>query len=277
MLDPISRHTRRHLASFIALALLASARIALADSIPAQQWSFVLTPYLWVPTARGTLDFNARPPNAGAPSVALEPSRYLHNLDLALMLAFEARKGDWSVLSDLMYLNFSTQKAAVRSVSGPLGIVEVPVNSDTSVGLHSAVWTLAGGYTIARGSSWTLDVIGGTRYMNIEATLDWQFSGGIGLLPSAGSLSQREELWDAIAGVRGRVKWGNGKWFTPYYVDAGTGSSARTWQAQTGIGYAFDWGDLAVTYRYLAYDMNDRKLLQSVSFGGVALGAGFHF
>jgi hypothetical protein len=113
--------------------------------------------------------------------------------------------------------------------------------------------------------------------MTMEASLDWQFSGGIGLLPPSGNFSQREDLVDGIIGARGKIKWGDSNWFTPYYVDVGTGSSALTWQAQTGLGYSFKWGDLVVAYRYLAYDMSDRKLLQNVSFGGVAFGASFHF
>ena len=272
-----NHHIRAHLVYFGMLALLATAPLCRADSVPSEAWSFALTPYVWLPTIHGTLNFNAPPPSTGAPSVALEPSRYLSNLDLALMLGFEARKGDWSIFTDAMYLEFSDEKAAVRSVSGPAGIVQVPVNSNTSVGLKAVVVTLAGGYTVARADSGTLDVIGGVRYMTMEASLDWQFAGSIGLMPQAGSTSQRDDLWDGIIGVRGRLNWGGSKWFTPYYLDVGTGASALTWQALTGVGYSFGWGDLILTYRYLAYDMKDEKLLQNTSFGGLALGAAFHF
>jgi len=271
------QHTRARFVCLAVLALLATAPLCRADSVPSEQWSFTLTPYVWLPTIHGTLNFNPPPPSAGAPSVALEPSRYLNNLDLALMLGFEARKGDWSILADAMYLEFSDEKAAVRSVSGPGGIVQVPVNSNTSVGLKSVIVTLAGGYTVARADSGTLDVIGGVRYMTMEASLDWQFAGSIGLMPQAGSTSQRDDLWDGIVGVRGRLNWGSSKWFTPYYLDVGTGSSALTWQALAGIGYSFGWGDVILTYRYLAYDMKDEKLLQNTSFGGLALSASFHF
>lgn len=277
MFDRFVHHTRAHIVSLAVFALLAIAPTCRADSASSEQWSFVLTPYVWIPTVHGTLDFNAPPPASGAPSVALEPSRYLSNLDLALMLGFEARKGDWSILSDALYLDFSNEKAAVRSVSGPGGIVQVPVNTNTSAGLKSVVWTLAGGYTVARADWGTVDVIGGIRYMTVEASVDWQFAGSLGLLPQAGSFSQRDDLWDAVAGVRGRLKWGGSNWFTPYYLDVGTGSSALTWQALAGIGYSFGWGDLALTYRYLAYDMKDQKLLQNITFGGAALGASFHF
>jgi hypothetical protein len=277
MFNWFCHHARAPLVCLAVLALLGTAPMCRADSPSSEQWNFVLTPYLWVPTLHGTLSFNAPPPDPGAPTVALEPSRYLHSLDLALMLAFEARKGDWSILTDIMYLNFSNQKASVRTVSGPGGIVQVPVNSDTSVGMHSTVWTLVGGYTVARGDSGTLDVIAGTRHLTVDASLDWNFAGSLGLLPQSGSYSQSDDLWAAIAGVRGKLKWGDSKWFTPYYLDVGTGSSAMTWQALTGISYSFDWGDLGLSYRYLSYDMKDDKLLQNMSFGGLAFGANFHF
>jgi hypothetical protein len=277
MLRSFSLHGRVHFVRLVALALLATAAPCRADSVPSEQWSFALTPYVWLPTVHGTLNFNPPPPSPGAPSVALEPSRYLSSLDLALMLGFEARKGDWSVFTDAIYLEFSNEKAAVRSVSGPGGIVQIPVNSNTSVGLKSVIATLAGGYTVARSDSATLDVFGGVRYMTMEASLDWQFAGSVGLLAQSGTTSERDELWDGIVGVRGRLKWGGSKWFTPYYLDVGTGASALTWQALTGIGYSFGWGDVILTYRYLAYDMKDEKLLQNTSFGGLALGASFHF
>jgi hypothetical protein len=268
---------RAHLVCLGMLALLAAAPLCRADSVPAEQWSFTLTPYVWLPTVHGTLNFNAPPPTPGAPTVALEPSRYLNNLDLALMLGFEARKGDWSIFTDAMYLEFSNEKAAVRTVSGPGGIVQVPVNTNTSVGLKSVIVTLAGGYTVARADSGTLDLIGGVRYMTMEASLDWNFAGSPGLMAQSGTYSQRDDLWDGIVGVRGRLNWGSSKWFTPYYLDVGTGASALTWQALAGIGYSFGWGDVILTYRYLAYDMKDDKLLQNTSFGGLALGASFHF
>ena len=84
-------------------------------------------------------------------------------------------------------------------------------------------------------------------------------------------------IWDGIIGVRGRVRWGETPWFTPYYLDVGAGSSNLTWQAMLGIAYGFKWGDVVLAHRTLFYDQNDDKLLQDFRFSGPTLGATFRF
>jgi len=62
-----------------------------------------------------------------------------------------------------------------------------------------------------------------------------------------GSHTQKEELWDAIASVRGRVKLGSGNWFVPYYLDADGGSSTPTWHLED---ISFSGPALAVAFRF---------------------------
>jgi hypothetical protein len=241
------------------------------------RWHFTLTPYLWLPNIDGTLKFSVPPGAGGGPSVDVGPNSYLEKLDFALMLAGEARRGDWAIISDLIYLDFSGESSAVKSVSGPGGAIQVPVNANTSTGLKGLVWQLAAGYTVARSPTATYDVLGGFRYFGMEASVQWQLAGPVGLLPQAGSHTRKEELWDAIVGVRGRVTLGGGNWFVPYYLDAGGGSSTLTWQGMTGIGYAFRWGDALLAYRHLYYDQKGDKLLQDINFSGPALAVSFRF
>ena len=87
----------------------------LALSVPgfAQQaperWSFTLTPYLWLPNVDGTLKYGVPPGASGAPEVGVGPNNYLENLSAVLMLAAEARSGQWSIVSDLIYLRFESE------------------------------------------------------------------------------------------------------------------------------------------------------------------------
>jgi hypothetical protein len=155
--------------------------------------------------------------------------------------------------------------------------VQVPVNANTQTGLKGLVWELAASYTVSRSSTATFDVLGGLRYAGLEASVDWQFAQPVGLLPQSGSTSQKVDLWDAIVGVRGRARLGEGKWFVPYYLDAGAGSSTFTWQGQAGIGYSFKWGDALLAYRHLYYDQKSDKLIQDMRFSGPALAATFRF
>jgi hypothetical protein len=263
--------------ALLGLALAACAPAGAAEDAYDGRWHFSLTPYVWVPSIDGTLNFNTPPGASGQPQVSITPINFLEYLNVPVMLAGEARKGNWSLFTDIVYVDFSGEKAVVKSVSGPLGLVQVPIDAGSQVGLRGTVWTLGGSYTAIRGPSATLDVLGGFRYLSVTASLDWQFSGGIGLLPASGSFSQSEHLWTAIVGVKGKVKLGTGNWFVPYYLDVGTASSTQTWQAVAGIGYALTWGDVLLVYRHLQYDGGDDKLIGQLRLGGPALGVSFRF
>ena len=112
------------LAALFAIGALIASTGASAQA-GGDQWRFTLTPYLWLPNVDGTLKFSVPPGAGGSPSVGVGPNDYLENLDFALMLAGEARRGDWAIISDLIYLDFAGESSAVKSVSGPGGIVQV--------------------------------------------------------------------------------------------------------------------------------------------------------
>ena len=264
------------------LAALLGATALLGEASAQESWNFSLTPYIWLPNINGTLKY-AIPPGGGArPEVETGPNDYLENLSFALMLAGEARKGKWSVFTDLIYLDFDSEGSTVKAVNFGGDRVSTALNASTRSSFTGVAWTLAGGYAAVQDPKHTLDVLGGLRYFGLEASSDWQLSAAVSgpngqTFAQSGRISQREDLWDVIVGVRGRLKLGEGGWFLSYYADMGAGSSALTAQALLGAGYAFKWGELATTYRYVSYDMDDDGLLQDIRFAGPAFGATFRF
>jgi len=281
---------RKNRALRVGLALMTLIAVSLpayaGEPAPADKWTFALRPYLWAPGISGTLKYDIPPTGDGAANVDFS-SYVLENLNFALMLTAEARKGDWSVLTDVVYLDVESGDTNVKSVSftGPGGRFEVSVgaNLDTNASLSGVLWELAGGYTVARGGNSSLDLLAGFRLLTIKAETDWLLSGSItdnvsgGTFARSGGVSQSETLWDGIIGIRGTVGLGDSRWAIPYYLDVGTGSSALTWQGVAGIEYRYDWGDLQLMYRYTYYDMKEGKLLQNVSLGGPAIGVNFRF
>lgn len=272
------------LAALIAIANLTVP--AHAQKAPSsERWTYALTPYLWLPSVDGTLKYSL-PPGSGSPSVEVDSETLLDALDFGLMLAGEARRGKWSVFGDFIYLKLSASKSAVRSVDFNVAPAINPFSTTANLGteaeLKGSLLTLAGGYSLADNPDSQVDAIAGLRYFHVTATTNWRLSAAVAgpgpgqTFAAAGGISKTEDLWDAIVGVRGRAKLGD-RWFLPYYLDIGAGSSDLTWQALAGVSYGFKWGELTFAYRHLEYDQGDNKLLQNFKFSGPLLGATFRF
>ena len=249
-------------------------------------WNFTLGLYVWLPTINADLKYGLPANQPGSPGVKIGPNDYLTNLNFAVPVVGEARKGNFSIFTDVMYLSLTGTGSHIREIDIGPGHFPVPPTLDigTETDLKALEWTLVGGYTVAKGDGGNLDVIGGLRYLGAKFTTDWHLSAdftlpdGSHVFTRTGSISQRQDLWDGIVGVRGRIKAGE-KWFFPYYADIGAGSAKLTWQLIGGAGYSLGKTgktDLVLVYRYLAYEGNSDKLMQKFSLGGVALAALFH-
>jgi len=274
-----------------ALAFLILAGGSMAATAPALAaadpydgaWHFSLTPYLWLPNVNGNVDARIPALRTAAGDVVRDvrlsaevgPNDYLENLSFAGMVTGEARKGDWSVLTDIIYIDFGDQSSKVRDITGPDGRALTAISRDISTSLSATVWTLAGAYTVAHAPTWNLDVLAGFRYVGIDTELKWSLSGSQGFLDAAGRASRNLSEWDGIAGVKGQVRFGDGHWFMPYYADIGTGSSNWTWQALLGLGYSFGWGDVSLSIRSLSYEFNDNDA--DLRMTGPALGVSFRW
>ncbi len=141
-------------------------------------------------------------------------------------------------------------------------------------------WTLAGTYTAIETPSYQLDVLAGTRLLKMDTTLSWRLNGNLGSLAVArtGANTAKPDWWDAIVGVRGRARLGEGgKWFVPYYADIGTGQSDLTWQAMAGVGYTFSWGESSASTATSNTSFDSSKALQDISFTGPAIAVGFRW
>lgn len=278
----------RHItaAAMITLALLAPAQVCAQSS--AERWTFSVLPYFWLPSVDGKLNYGPPPSGGSSANVSVDADTLLDNLDMALMLAGEARKGRWLIATDIIYLDFSKADSAVRSVDfnpgpGPINISTTGLNAGTQSSLKGWLWTLAGGYAAIQGPQATLDVLGGLRLLSLEASTDWQLTAavtgpaGTATFARSGSVERSEEIWTGIVGAKGRAQLGESSRFVNYYADVGGGSDTFTWQGVAGVGYAFKWGEIVFDYRYLYYSQSGDKLIDNLSFGGFGLGANFRF
>lgn len=270
----------------LALPLLAPLRVAAQSA--SDPWTFSIMPYLWLPSLDGKLRYGPPPAGGASPNVSMDSDGLLSDINAAFMVTGEARKGKWSIVTDVMYLDMSGSDSSVKSIdfnpgSGPINLTNSALDGGTDTSVTGTIWTLVGGYSVVQKPYATLDIIGGFRYFDLEASTDWRLSAtvtgpaGAQTFGQTGNVTKSEHLWDGLVGIRGRLKLAETNWFAPYYFDVGTGDSKLTWQAMAGIGYSLTWGDLVFAYRYLSYEQDDNKLVEDLHLGGFGFGVNFRF
>ena len=154
--------------------------------------------------------------------------------------------------------------------------IPATATANLTLDLKSSIWTVAGEYRLASDPAWTVDLLAGARMLRMKPTLGYSITGDVGpiVIPARdGSKQVDASAWDGIVGVKGLYAFGDDRrWFVPFYLDVGTGQSQLTWQISGGIGYSYNWGSVFATWRYLDYNFQSGKSLDSMSMSGPMLG-----
>ena len=229
------------------------------------EWQFAGAIYLWGSgiggdTVRGT-------------EVDVSFSDLMDNLEIGAMGAFAARKNNWSVLVDVIYMALGANNTTDLTV--PVGPIPVPVTTSTNVDVDALFVALAGGYNLYSDDKSTLDVIFGARNLDLKVDMFLELES----LGPGQSRRIKDSLtsFDGFIGLKGQASL-NDKWYLRYYVDYGAGDSDSTWQASAGVGYrAGDRVDVALVYRHLEWDFDSTRLVDDMNFDGPALGVIFRW
>lgn len=266
-------------ARLLALLTIGSLAAVFATSAVAQPgaeaWKKRIAIYGWLPDISGKTRF---PAGGSGPDIEVDAGTIVSNLNFTLMGAIDLRKGKWGMFSDVLYMDLGDTSSDTRDFT--LGSTPIPgdVTLDTRFDLKSWVWTLGATYALVDSGTNLTQLLLGARMLDMDQSLGFTFNGDIGSLPlpgRSGTAVVDATNWDAIVGIKGHVfLGGQQKWFLPYHADIGTGDSDLTWQAMTGIGYSFSWGETVLSWRYLEYDMDDIPI-QEIDFSGPMLGASF--
>src|SRR4051812_6691151 len=245
---------------------------------PGPTWRVGLSLYAYLPTIDGNFAF---PTRSGSGSVIVNTSDVFDSLEGAFMGSLEAHNGQWGIFTDYLYVNVSGNHSGTRDFS--IGGFDVPggVTADLNLKVKGSAWTIVGEYRVHSSRELTLDVLAGARYLDVRPRLEWGLQGNVGSLPPV-SLGGNNEIkasnWDAIVGVKGRYELGNARgWYVPFYGDIGAGDSKLTYQAAAGVGYAFDWGDIAALWRYLGYEMKSGQAVNDLKLNGPMIGVTFRW
>ncbi len=240
------------------------------------------TPYVWLPTANGTFQFNVpnRPSAGGGSTLStlnaqVGPNSYLNNINFALMGAFELRKGDVGIYGDAITLNVSSGATYITDVTGPFGHVHVPVDFGTSGRVSATVWEAGGDLTLWHNDYADVQFLTGWRQIRVTGNFDYNVDIGKNQqFARMGSVSTHTNIGDVVFGFKGKVAVGDGGWFVPYYMDYGVGApSNNTWQAFTGVGKASRGGSFLLLFRDMNYDFPaGASPIQKLRLGGPLLG-----
>jgi hypothetical protein len=265
-------------AAAVSLAMVLAAPVAGAQGSSlgniTDDWRWAGTLYVWGAGISGETQFP--PPANGGASVGIDAKDVINAINGVFMGAIEGRKGRYGFLADYVYLNLKADKSAFRNftLTGPIGLIQLPadVSAEVGLGIKGNAFNLAGTYTYIDSSSYLLQSLAGVRYLKIDSTLTYRFTGNVGALPPAvvaGTVGADPHKWDAIIGAKGQWRIGDSAWTVPYYLDIGTGQSDFTWQALGGVGYQFGWGALSLVYRHLDYRFSNEPA-KNLRFSGPA-------
>jgi opacity protein-like surface antigen len=290
------RRANRVAAAVAAFSLLGWATVAqaqVANLPPTQQsaagWTFAITPYAWLPTISTT--FSVTGPQGGTVTQTLSAGilDYISELNFGLFIGGEARYDRFTVMSDLVYSNFSitTSNSHFSTINLGLAPIDIPrsVQRDTGTRSYTTIWSLAGGYTVLQGDWGNLDAVAGLRMLFLGSTTNYQFTSAIHLpdetvaLAKSGTLSFGVTKPEGIGGITGRINIPNSKFYLPFYLDAGGGSVPFTWQVYAGVAWQpTNWVDVSAGYRYLSFQSGSKiRGVENLSLGGALLAGNFHF
>jgi hypothetical protein len=246
----------------------------------------MFAPYIWAPTVKGNFEFFIpRLPKAGGGShqvqgvVDIGPSDYLSKINSGAAGSIDVRKGNFDLYADAIYLNATTNATIVGNITGPMGHVHFPVTVDSSARIATSIYEIALGFTVARSHYADLGTFLGFRNFPVNLTVGYNATlGKRGLIAPSGTVTSSDRTEDAVFGLKGKVFFGDGRWYVPYYGDFGGGNNNQTWQAYGGAGYAFPHGQsFVLLYRQLDYyGFPDTAHVQRLDLGGPVLGYTFN-
>jgi hypothetical protein len=179
-----------------ASTLLIGPTLAAADAPAAgEEWQYAVSLYMFAPGIKGT--------TAAGADIDVGFDTLLDNLNMTFMGAFEARRDQWSVLADVLYLNVGANKGGEVPVTTPSG-ENRGLKVDAGIKVRGWVVSLLGGYRFRDDERLPLDVIAGTRYLEMKNEVSLGSQGRSFGRPI--EVSALGAVWDAVAGVRGRAR-----------------------------------------------------------------------
>jgi hypothetical protein len=256
--------TKQLITTVLFLAVVSVSAAAQTDSNPpsssqtasSEGWEFSVTPYIFFSGLKGTVGVQQQTAivNARFPDI-------FRNLDFALMGTFEARKGNWLILTDAMYMSLSGKR-----------VTPSPFFSDIDVEVKETIIDPEVGYRVVRREKGSIDLLAGVRIWHVKPHLTFQPR----ILPLV-DVEESKNWADPVVGVRAITNLSPRVFVTGKFDVGGFGvGSDFTGQAFGGAGFQLK-PRIAVIggYRYLRTDYVNEGFVFRTTMNGIVLGAKF--
>lgn len=229
-----------------------------SQTTPSEEWEFSVTPYVFFSGLKGTIGVQQQTAivNARFPDI-------FRNLDFALMGTFEARKGNWIILTDAMYMSLSGKR-----------VTPSPFFSDIDVEVKETIIDPEIGYRVVRRERGAIDLLAGVRIWHVKPHLTFQPR----ILPLV-DVEESKNWADPVVGVRGIANLSPRVFVTGKFDIGGFGvGSDFTGQAFGGAGFQLKPRIALIGgYRYLRTDYSNEGFVFRTTMNGIVLGAKFKF
>ncbi|MDX2417680.1 MAG: hypothetical protein QNK19_09500 [Xanthomonadales bacterium] len=245
-----------------AFTLLITQPVSAEDALN-NDWQLSGAIYFWLPDIKGETDGD---------DVKITLNNILKHLDFMYMGAFGAKKGNWSFLTDVIYMDLEdgSDMTLIRDK-----VIQLDV---TKIQLQAWVATPMVAYDVLHTDRLDVKLLLGARYLWLEGDLDLKAQGAS--INQKTSETFSNHAWNGIIGTRGQYEL-NEKWTMPFHFDVGSGDSDKTWQAYIGLMYKTGKWEIGGGYRYLKWDFDDDdafgKAFKNLSINGPMFGAKYRF
>lgn len=188
----------------------------------------------------------------------------LGNINGAVFLAGEARKGSFGAIMDIAYTDIELEQ-------------NTPGSYFSSLSSRTKSWMVTGGgyYRMIERSRSFLDLLAGVRYWSVESTLELKS----GILPG-GDVTNTKSWIDPAVGAKGLMPFGDTDFFVSGALIGGGFGAGSDFMWDTYVNFGYNWTENIATtigYRYLSVDYDRDGFVYDVEQHGPTLALSWRF
>ncbi|WP_435609073.1 hypothetical protein [Pseudomonas knackmussii] len=224
-------------------------------------WQVDASTYLWFPKTESRVETPF-----GMASSTLSARDALDALDAGVMAGISARRGPWSLVGDLFYLDLSFHERT------PVGHVFSSIDTRTTLASLAGY----GLYSLYEDDRFAIDAGAGLRMMSSDIDITLQ-----GLARPDQETSVSDTWVDPLLAIRTSAKLGE-RWRAVLWADGGgfdiDDASDRTWQLSALLVYRISetWS-ASGGYRDLYVERENQSVPYSLELSGPLLGVSYRF